>query len=301
MATTISTGKRGLLLGVQAILFACVLNMVVGVAFYHARKSEPGFSPFAFVFIRVLANFSCLLLPLLRGQRLPRLQGWRGHRALWLWGCCGLGTTTTFFFAISYSPVGVVNFLNSGSGVFIAGLAPLLAGQTTPWLDWLGIFGSLAGLFLLSRPDTGDFSPIGAALAIFSGLCSAVAYLMIARTRQRSYGAETFMLHWTTVSFLVYSAVLLFVPVPWPLLASTWAALLVAAFSAAWSQYLTTVAYTHAPASLVACLTYLGAVLSVTADTFLFGIHYPAEALYGAATVIVFGCFLPLWKRKPAP
>jgi len=272
--------------------------MTVGIAFYSARKAEPGFSPFAFIYLRVIANFSCLLFPLLRGRRLPRLQSWRGSKPLWLWGCCGLGTTTTFFFAINYSPVGVVNFLNSGSGVFIAGLAPVLAGQPTPLLDWVGILGSMVGLFFLSRPDTGDFSPKGAALAIFSGMCTAVAYLMIARTRKRALPPETFMLHWTFVSFCAYSIFLAFVPIAWPQLPYTWLLMLVAGLSAAWSQYLTTIAYSKAPASLVACLTYLGAVLSVAADTFFFGIIYPRDALMGAAIVICFGCLLPLWKRK---
>lgn len=298
MATT-TTARDGISRGVLAILCACVLNMMVGIAFYSARKAEPGFSPFAFIYLRVVANISCLLFPLLRGRRLPRLQSWRGSKPLWLWGCCGLGTTTTFFFAINYSPVGVVNFLNSGSGVFIAGLAPVLAGQPTPLLDWLGIFGSMVGLFFLSRPDTGDFSPKGAALAIFSGLCTAVAYLMIARTRKRNLNPETYMLHWTVVSLCAYTILLVVMPIEWPRLGYTWAAMLVAGLSAAWSQYMTTIAYSKAPASLVACLTYLGAVLSVAADTFIFGIVYPQEALVGALIVMFFGCFLPLWKRKP--
>ncbi len=297
MATT-TTAREGISQGVLAILCACVLNMMVGIAFYAARKAEPGFSPFAFIILRVLTNSSCLLLPLLRGRKLPRLQGWRGNKALWLWGCCGLGTTTTFFYAINYSPVGVVNFLNSGSGIFIAGLAPVFTGQSTPLLDWFGIVGSMAGLFLLSRPDTGDFSPIGAALAIFSGMCTAVAYLMIARTRKRAHAPELFMLHWTLVSLLAYTLLLIMMPISWPQQSTTWLLLLAAGLSASWSQYLSTLAYSKAPASLMACLTYVGAVLSVTADTFIFGIIYPHEALLGAAIVMFFGCFLPLWKVR---
>ncbi|RZA09825.1 MAG: hypothetical protein EOP11_00285, partial [Proteobacteria bacterium] len=73
-------------LGAAAIITACVFSALGGAGFFHALRSEPGVSATAGILLRILANFSCLLIPLCAGRPLPTLRRWQGNRSLWLWG-----------------------------------------------------------------------------------------------------------------------------------------------------------------------------------------------------------------------
>lgn len=284
--------------GIIAILAACVLNVVMGAGFYFARKADPSYDAMSGVFIRVVCNLIFVSLPLLRGGAFPKILPFKQNRPLWLWGFCGLLNTTSFFQSISMVGAGLTSFLNAGSGIFIASLAPLLAFQRTPLRDWLGVLFSLFGLFLITSAKF-QFAgqTIGFALGIFSGMASAIGYLMVARTRGK-YGPETVMLHWTLVNLTAFSLYFMLSPPHWPQVSAAWIALVVTGLTAASAQYLTAKAYQNAPASLVACLTYLSPVISVVVDIVYFKIPFQTQALVGIFIVLIFGATMPLLRRR---
>lgn len=283
--------------GIAAILFACALNAYVGAGFFLARQVDTSYSPETGIFLRVLMNLSCFLIPLCFGNPAPRPLRWKGNRSLWAWGMFGVITTTTYYLAFSYTTVGTVNFLNAGSGIFIVALAPILCAQSTPISHWLGVIGSLLGLYLLGSPSSAAFTSLGSILATVSGLFGGLAMLMVARTR-KAYRPETIMFHWTLVNLVAYCLFLSVRSPVWPSEPAAWGYLLSAGLAAAWSQYFMAYSYQRAPASLVACLTYLGPVLSLAVDVIVFKLHYPVTSLLGAGLILGFGCFFPLWKRK---
>ena len=276
------------------MLAACVLNAIVGAGFYHAHQLDPRASPTAGIFLRILANFACLLVPLAQGRALPRLHPWRGHRCLWLWGLFGVLCTSTYFLAVPLVGAGLTMFLSAGSGIVVAALSPILCGQRTRRVHYLGAAGSFVGLSFLV-PAGGGGSLLGAVLAVFSGLAGGLALLMVARVRS-AHRPETVMLHWTTANLLACGGFLFFFPPLWPTRPEAWAAYISAGLCAAASQYLTTLAYQKAPAPLLACLCYLSPVLGILADSVLFGMNLSTTAWIGVATVLFFGLALPLLK-----
>lgn len=284
--------------GCAAMLIACVLSALCGAAFFFALRNEPGASPLAGIFLRVLCNISCLAIPLLRGAAPPKLRRWRGNRGLWCWGVLGVIATTSYYLALPLVGAGLTMFLNAGSGIFVAALAPWLTGQRTARCHWLGALGSCAGLYLLCLPSGGGLrSALGALLALLSGLFGGLGYLLVARARA-AYRPETVMLHWTFVNLIAYLGFLFFYPPKWPALGDTWLLFTVAGLCGAASQYFTSLGYQKAPASLAACLCYLGPVLGLALDACLFGMRFGAGELAGAALVLAFGVAVPLLKAR---
>lgn len=285
-------------IGLAAILGACVLNVAAASGFFFAHRVDPSFSAGAGIFVRILANFSCLLIPLSQGRALPRLLPWVGNRSLWLWGFFGVLTTGTYYLSIPLIGGGLSLFLNAGSGIFIVALAPLLTGQSSCWLHWLGALGSFSGLFLLSSGAANPSSALGYLLAIVSGLFGGLALLMVARRARKPYPTDTVMFHWTLVNFVACSGFLFFVSPTWPAAPGAWVALVLAGFAATASQFLTAYAYQRAPAALVACLTYCGPVLSVAVDAWVFGLPFTTATIFGAGLVLAFGLLLPLLRHR---
>jgi drug/metabolite transporter (DMT)-like permease len=288
-------------LGAAAMLLACLLSALSTVGFFQAHTSDPNFSAPAGVLVRILANFSCLLIPLLRRKPLPKLQPWRGHRSLWLWALLGVLATTCYYLALPRVGCGITMFLNAGSGIFIAALAPYLLAQRTNRACWVGALGSFAGLFLLTPSGQGGSGPaLGAFLAILSGLFGGLAFMMVARRRGKC-SIESVMLHWGVANLIAYSGFLFFFPPTWPAGSAAWSALMLAGLAGAGSQYFTAVAYRKAPAALAACLCYLSPVLAIVCDAYLFNVKFGASALVGGAIVLFFGIGLPLANLARAP
>lgn len=283
--------------GVIPIILACVINALVGAGFYYAYQIDPGMSAGTGGFIRVLANFSCLLIPLSQGRALPRIRAWHGNRALWLWAFFGVLTTSAYYLSIPLLGAGLSMFLNAGSGIFIVALAPLLAGQRSPLFHWFGVLGSFAGLFLLGQSANGSVPAVGALLAVLSGLFGGLAMLMVARAR-KNYSPDSIMFHWTIANCLAYAGYFFFTPPTFPSLALTWGVLVVTGLGAAASQYLTAVSYQRSSASFVACLSYLTPIFSLVIDACIFGFSFSRSAILGAALVLGFGLVLPILGGK---
>lgn len=279
--------------GAYCILAACVLNALISAVFYQARL-DPGFSPISGAFIRTCMNLVFVLTFFPRGLKLKPV---RKNKALWLWGLSGCFNSITYFCAIPLAGAGLTNFLNAGSGIFIGALAPILAYQHTSSRQWIGLVCSIGGLYLILNPTHAPGSLLGPILAIVSGASSGLSYLMIARSRAL-HSPESVMLHWTVPSLAAYALVLPVFAPTWPQSPNTWLLLICAGCFAACSQYLTARAYLSAPAPLVACLTYLGPVLSIVLDIALFGLSFSLTTWLGCLLVLFFGLMLPLLQHQ---
>jgi len=280
------------------MIIACLFGALCGASFYQALRTEPGVSPLAGVLVRILANLSCLVVPFLRGSALPKLRRWRGNRGIWCWGVLGAISTTCYYLAVPLVGSGLTMFLNAGSGIFVAALAPKLTGQRTARAQIFGALGSFAGLYLLCLPSgAGASAALGGVLALLAGFFGGVGYLLVARARA-AYRPETVMLHWTFVNLVAYAGFLFFYPPRWPTMGDTWLFFVVAGLCAAASQYFTSLSYQKAPAALAGCLSYLCPVLGLAVDALAFGFRFGPTELTGAALVIAFGVAMPILKAK---
>lgn len=278
-----------------AILVACIFSAATGAAFFAAHQEEPNFSSFGGSLVRVLANLLFISLPFMRSDCRLLLSPLR-HRALWLWGVFGALTVTTYFAAVALVGSGQTAFFGASSGIFIAALSPMIARQKVTSMNWLAIAGSLFGLYMICPSGKIDGSFLGTALAIASGLCGAVAYLMIARTKS-TYATPQIMMTWCLSAMTAHLIIFCFHDVTWPTSPGVWFLLLVAGFSASLSQHFTTYAFQRGPASQIASLSYLAPVLSLILDMILFGFTPTPIAGIGASIIFAFGVVAPVLKR----
>lgn len=282
-------------MGVRSILIASIFGALMGVAFFAAHRLEPAFSSFSGSFIRVLANLAFILLPI-SGAGRPKLLTPVRHHSLWLWGFFGALTVTSYFAAVALLGSGTSAFLSASSGVFIAALSPLIARQRVSRLNWLAIAGAVSGMFLMSSGAVHGQSSLGVGLALASGLCGALAYLMVARTKS-VYATSTLMMTWCLSAIAAHLLIFCFFPVDWPKSLAAWALLGAAGVAASLNQNFTARAFQLAPASLVASLSYLAPVISLLLDSIVFGIRPTATEGLGAALILGFGAMLPMLAR----
>lgn len=281
--------------GLNAMVWSCVLCSLMGLAAYQAHLLEPSFSPVATSFVRVFANLGLALALPAAGSFLVH----RRHWPVWLWGLSGSVTTLAFFAAVPRIGMGESTFLQASTGLFIALLAPLLAGQKGSWTTWLAMGGSLLGATLMSSVTFEAGDGLGKLLALLSGLSAAMAYLMVARGGE-SYPPRTLMVYWFAACFVVHSIWVVFLPVTFPSRWEVWALLVFAGICASASQYAAIRSYQLAPAAEAAVLSYLTPVLSLTLDAMCFGLVPAAQSLFGAA-LILGSCLWAASLKKAVP
>lgn len=280
---------------IGAILFAGLLNALVGAGFYFAYHHEAGISAMAGVYVRVICNLFLVPLPWMLGRPGPQRKNFL-EPILWLWGGFGVLSAGSYYLALLKMGSGMTMFLNTGSGLFIAGLAPWIAGQALDRRNLIAIFGCLVGMSFIAGPSLNQTTSIwDIGLGIGSGLFAAIAYLIVARMRSR-FSADTLLLHWTFANILVMGIVLLCIPTEWPSRVETWAILFISGIAAAGSQYMTATAYQLGQASIVACLSFLGPLLSVLTDMWLFEVELSQLAWVGVMAVTLCGMVLPFMR-----
>lgn len=280
--------------GVAAILTACALNVVVAAGFYYAGIIDPTYSPLSGICIRILANLTCLLPALWLGRGLPRFQRVREEYDLWTWALLSLAGVATYYFGVTLLGPGQATLLHAGSGVFIIAFAPLITRQETPRLHQVAGLGCMLGIAMLIQANPGERgTPFGYSLALASGVFTSLAYLTVARGGSK-HSPESVTLHWTAANLAVAGVVSLVYPYQWPTLTLSWVLLVTAGLCAAASQYLTALAYQRSGASLIACLSFSGPLLSVIVDLLIFKLPVSAAAISGMAAILLCGLIVPL-------
>lgn len=205
---------------------------------------------------------------------------------------------TTYFAAVAAIGNGRAAFLGASSGVFIAALSPLIARQKVAPLNWVAVVGSIFGLYLMRGRGVADGSYLGTGLAITSGLFSALAYLMIARTRV-FYSSSAVIMTWCIAALLTHLLIFSVYSVSWPTDPTVWLILLISGIAASLAQFFTTYAFQRVPASRVATLSYLAPVLSLFFDVLFFGLSPTPTSTAGAAIILAFGLAVPTFTKSP--
>jgi len=280
------------------MVVACLLFSVMTVSVYAVSVCEPALPSVVVSFVRVLINLAILLIPALMVRDLPGLFGDR-RPSLWLRGFFGGLALMLSFASIQLIGPGESAFLGASSGVFVAGLGPLILGQQNSAWVWLAILGALSGLLLLFEPRWGSHDWLGRAMALGSGFLAALAYLMVARSG-RSNSPRTVIFYFCLVAMaihLIYFALFGFTLAASP---DAWTLLLVGGIAGSGAQLCMTQAYQMAPAALVSAVGYLSPVLSLAWGIVLFAKIPDQRALIGCGLVLFCGVILPfLTARSP--
>jgi len=215
-----------------------------------------------------------------------------GRKSLWLRGFFGSMSLLLAFSAIRLVGMGEASFLTSSNGIFIALMSPFLLGQPNSWKAWVAILGAFAGIYLIGQPRLHDADPMGRIYGVAAGLCSAFAYMMIAKAG-KSNKPITVIFYFTLVGSLLHLVLIATQDISWPSSPVVWTFLFLGAAAATLAQSLMTRSYQLAPATLVAATGYSQPVISFLMSIYFFQMIPDLNSWIGAALVLLCGVVLP--------
>lgn len=284
--------------GLAAMLVACFLFSLMGMAVYLTGQSHPEVSVGVISFIRMLVNTLVILIPAMLSGSVRTLLGDLGL-ALWMRGFYGTLALMLSFWSIHRIGPGEAGFLGASSGVFMALLAPFYLRQKNSPLIWPALTGSFLGLYLLLQPDQGAISDIWGRLAgLASGLLGAMAYLMVARAGQTN-PASTVIFYFCLMAIPLHGMLFLYERPIWPSDWTSWSLLIACGAAASGAQYFMTRAYQTAPAALVSAVGYVTPVFSLALTAAWLAIVPSPKALVGCALIGFCGVCLPFISSRP--
>ncbi len=219
-----------------------------------------------------------------RGVRLLRTRrlGWQLLRS-----SCLIVSNLSFFFALSFIPIGDAAAINMIGPIFVAALAwPLLGERTTPGRVFAVLIG-FAGVLVIIRPGTQVFH-WAALFIIFSALTNAF-YQLITRFIADTEAPETLAVYSPVVGAF---GMLFVLPFVWQNPAGVGDLLLFCSLGVlgAIGHYFVALSLGFAPANLVTPFQYVQLIGSVGVGFVLFGTL--PDALTWLGSVIVVGCGL---------
>ncbi|MBF2735200.1 MAG: DMT family transporter [Betaproteobacteria bacterium AqS2] len=287
------------LAGIGLLLFTLFLFSCQDIA---AKLLFPYFPVLFIIWFRFFGNLLLNLVQvgfseagILRSLRTPR---WR------------LQLARSFFLAATsylyYSAIETLPLTTSISVFFIypmliAGLAPFVLGERLPPARWIFIGLGMAGVLLVMRPGTEDFS--WRFVYVLAAACTFSCYTMLTRLLAKADPVAT------TTLYTSFGGVLMLLP-PLLLISGTWegpdslwlwaAAMSLGVVFGGFGHYLLIYASRLVPAPEMASWFYTQIVWMVIADVFFFDTVPDAFALLGCAVVIVANVFIVRMELRAA-
>ncbi len=217
-------------------------------------------------------------------------------RRPWLQILRGLGLLASalfFIFSLRYLPLADASAIGFISPLLTSMLAIPILGEVVGLRRWMGGIAGLIGVLVVVRPGTSAFHP--AALLV---LASSTAWAFSAVLTRILVGVDspTATLMWSAVTGAVLLTVLqpldFAIPTVWQL-----ALLLMLGIIASGGQYLTVLAYRHAPASVLAPFNYVQLVWATTLGYLVFSAVPDAWTLAGAGIIVASGLWTLQYER----
>ncbi len=209
----------------------------------------------------------------------------------------------SFFFAISVMPIADALAVAFVAPLIVTALSGILLGEHVGPRRWVAVAIGLIGALIIIRPGSGAFGWIG-----FLPLCTAFSfagYLIV--TRRLTTSARPMETHFFTgLSCTLILTVPLLVgagfdmPVIAPVMptATQWGLLVVVGALSMASHLCIVLAYSRAPASVLAPMTYLEIVGATTLGLLVFGDFPDGWTWVGVAVIISSGLYILLSERR---
>ena len=281
---------RGALFCVAAVfLFAC---MDTTVKYLSAHHQVP-----IIVAVRYLVN--CLLMIVLlapvHGRKLVQIQRTR----LVLVRAGSLAASSLLVgLALQRMPVAETTAINFLAPMLVVTVAGPLFGERIGPIGWLAALSGFGGVLLIARPASGlEAGGISFALAAVG---ANVAYQLLSRVLAGSERTMALLFYTALIGTIAFGVIGLWL---WEgRLASGWELLLFLSLGVygGLGHFLFTAAYRHAPASVIAPLSYLQLLWAGMLGWFIFG-HVPdALSILGMGVIAGSGLLVALqWRRPP--
>lgn len=271
------------------LLFAC---MDVTTKYLAARYDVP-----LIVAVRYIVN--CLLMVVLlapaRGRELVETQ--RTGLVLLRAGCLAV-VSVLMGLALQRIPVAEATSINFLAPMLVVLIARPLLGERIGWVGWAAAIAGFGGVLLVARPGTG-LDVVGISFAL-SAVGANVGYQLLSRVLASSERTIALLFYTAMVGAIVFGLALPWFwggPAPG---VGTVALFLSLGVYGGLGHFLFTAAYRHAPASMLAPMSYLQLLWAGLLGWLVFG-HVPdALSLAGMAVIAASGLAIALKSRRPA-
>ena len=201
-----------------------------------------------------------------------------------------LGTTLCYFGAISYLPLANVLALAFIGPVAATALAALVLGEHVGPRRWTAVLVGFAGALIVIRPGFGVFHP-ASLLALGAGLFYG-AYLVATR-RLSGSGRPAVTLLYTAV--LGVGVLTLVLPWAWRTPApAAWAWMAAMGLFGALAHFFIIRAFEHAPAPVLAPVSYVEIIAAATIGWLAFGDFPDRWTWLGVAVIVISGIYISL-------
>jgi drug/metabolite transporter (DMT)-like permease len=268
--------------GIALLVAATVLFSLSDATAKHLTASLP---PIEIAWVRYIVFVLLAAIPLARSGR----AGARVRRPLLqiLRGLGVAGSGVLFIASLASLPIAEATTVNFASPLLITLLAIPVLGERVGRAGWIAVFAGFAGVLIVARPGTAAFHP-AVLLVLLSSLCWAVAILITRRMAATERATATLL--WTAGTGLVVLTLLL-PPVFRMPDAPTLGLTLFVGLVASSGQWLTLLAYRHAPASVLAPLSYGQLIWSSALGYVFFAAAPDRWTLVGAAFIVASGLY----------
>lgn len=294
------SGDRELVIGILIMVVATQLQpMMDAVAKWLGGQMSPLQVAWGRMFFQMLFTLPVVLWLSGAVGLVPRPIGLQILRGLFL-----SGMNVTFFFAIATMPIADAIALVFVAPMVITALSALVLGEHVGPRRWLAVAVGLAGALIVIRPGAGAFGAVGL-LPLGTAFCYA-GYLIV--TRRLTTSARPMEIHFFTAlsSMVILTVPLLLggafsIPAIAPIApsATQWALLALVGLLSWAAHLLIILAYSRAPASVLAPIGYLEIVGATAVGLVVFGDFPDNWTWVGVAVIIASGLYILLRERSP--
>lgn len=272
---------------IQTLFFACVGLFVKLASETHHTVD--------IVFARNITIFILISVILIWQGRMHIVKKADKKKQL-LRGCVGTITMFFYFMTISYLPLSQAQVLIFGAPLFVVILSYPVLKEKVGQVKALATITGFAGIIFVLQPDI-IVSYIGAVYGILAAIGQAAVYILL-RLLGRSEDPLVTVFYFGAIGSLIVLPVLPFT-FTLPTLETAFYLLMVG-LSACILQIAMTKAYTMAPASVLAPITYTGLIWMILFDIWIWGYVPDAGLLVGAAIIIGANIVIVLREQRQA-
>lgn len=286
MAPTPANPLRGILL----MLAACtVLPVMDGIA----KQLSETLPVLQIVWARYFFHL-LLLSPVVfwrygRQTLVPQRPGLQALRSVFM-----LGSTTLFFFGISYMPIADTLALAFIGPFVVTALSPLVLGEKVGPRRWIAVIVGFIGVLIVLRPGIGEWN-----WAALAGLGAGIVHAFYFLTTRKLSGSAPPLVGLTYAA--VVGAIVTSLALPFSWVTPTAGEMMLMAsigLLAAVSHFMVMRSLDYAEATLIAPFSYSEIVMAVLVGLIWFGDFPDALTWTGIAVIIASGVYISLRERQ---
>lgn len=286
---TIQTHQKSVLLGCAAMLGSTVLFSLMHVS---VRYLSAELHPFEIAFFRNFLGL-IILLPLMLRKSAELL---KTNHIKWHLLRSGLNVFAMliFFYALSITPLAVVQALSFSAPLFATVMAVIFLGEKVRLRRWMAIIIGFTGVLIILRPGA---APIELGSLLVLGSAAIWALTMIVIKHLSNTDSPLTITAYVTIFLSILSLIPALFFWKWPQ-GLQWGWLLFAAVTGTLGQLLLAKAFAYAETSIVLPFDFAKIIWSAGLGYVFFGEYVSVYTFLGGAIIFAGACYVAIRERQ---